>query len=316
MHLSWEVSKVVVYADLIFLLNFLMDAAMLVVTAKTRKISFKWWRIAGSAFLGAGYVVMMFLPVPTLLFTFSVKCMFCIGMIMIAFGFGSLQNFLRNLGAFLLVNFAVAGGMFGIHYVWSSSSEVVKGIVFTQSGAPVFQVQVGILFVLVCLFPLIWWFRTVFLSAKQKEELTTFLAEVTIYVEEFTATCRGLIDTGNHLYDPLTRTPVMVMEVSEWGDVLPSEWLQRIRSADVDQIISGLGTDEEFVWQDRLRLVPYRGVNRHTQFMLAIKPDRVVIIHNNKQIEASKVLIGLDGGKLCSDGSYQAIIHPTLIAAG
>ena len=26
-----------------------------------------------------------------------------------------------------------------------------------------------------------------------------------------------------------------------------------------------------------------------------------------------KVLIGLDGGKLCSDGSYQAIIHPALI---
>ncbi|MFD0692740.1 sigma-E processing peptidase SpoIIGA [Paenibacillus sp. GCM10027628] len=305
----------VVYADLIFLLNFLMDAVMLIVTAKTRKLSFKWWRIAVSAFLGASYVVMMFLPVPSFLFTFSVKCIFCIGMIMTAFGFGSLQNFLRNLGAFLLVNFAVAGGMFGIHYVWASSSDVMKGIVFTQSGAPVFQLQVGIIFVLLLLLPLIWWFRTVFLSTKQREELTTFLAEVTIHVDDFTATCSGLIDTGNQLYDPLTRTPVMVMEVSQWSDILPGEWLQRIRSADVDQIISGLGT-EEFVWQDRLRLVPYRGVNRNTQFMLAIKPDKVVITHNNKQIEVSKVLIGLDGGKLCSDGSYQAIIHPTLVAAG
>ncbi|WP_260115454.1 sigma-E processing peptidase SpoIIGA [Paenibacillus hexagrammi] len=99
------------------------------------------------------------------------------------------------------------------------------------------------------------------------------------------------------------------------GEVLPEEWLKRIRSADVDQIISGLGS-EEFIWQDRLRLVPYRGVNRNTQFMLAIKPDKVVIHHNDKHIEASKVLIGLDGGKLCSDGSYQAIIHPTLVAAG
>ncbi|NEW05281.1 sigma-E processing peptidase SpoIIGA [Paenibacillus sp. SYP-B3998] len=303
----------VVYADLIFLLNFLMDAAMLMVTAKTRKISFKWWRLVGSAFLGAMYVVMMFLPVPTFLFTFSVKCMFCMGMIMTAFGFGSLQNFLRNLGAFLLVNFAVAGGMFGIHYVLASSSEVMKGIVFTQSGAPMFQVQVGIMFIAVLILPLIWWFRTVFSSVKQREDLTSFLAEVTIYVEDFTASCKGLIDTGNHLYDPLTRTPVMIMEVSEWGDVLPGEWLQRIRSADVDQIISGLGT-EEFIWQDRLRLVPYRGVNRNTQFMLAIKPDKVVIVYNNKQIEASKVLIGLDGGKLCSDGSYQAIIHPTLMS--
>lgn len=305
----------VVYADLIFLINFLMDAAMLIVTAKTRKLSFQWWRIALAASLGAAYVVMMFLPVPALLFTFSVKCIFCVGMIMTAFGFGSLQNFLRTLGAFLLVNFAVAGGMFGIHYVWASSSEVMQGIVFTQSGAPVYEIQVGILFVLVLLFPLIWWLRTVFLSAKQREQLTSFVAEVTIQIEEFTATCKGLIDTGNQLYDPLTRTPVMVMEVSEWSDVLPAAWLQKIRSADVDQIISGIGSDD-FAWQDRLRLVPYRGVNRNTQFMLAIKPDKVVIHHNDRQIEVTKVLIGLDGGKLCSDGTYQAIIHPTLIAVG
>ncbi|BFT73313.1 sigma-E processing peptidase SpoIIGA [Paenibacillus sp. P36] len=306
----------IVYADLIFLLNFLMDAAMLIVTAKTRKISFKWWRIVGSSFLGASYVVIMFLPVPVFLFTFSVKCMFCIGMIMTAFGFGSLQNLLRNLGTFLLVNFAVAGGMFGIHYVLASSSEVMKGIVFTQSGVAMFQFQIGsVLFVLLLLIPLLWWFRTVLQSTKQREVLTAYVAEVTIHVGDYTASCKGLIDTGNQLYDPLTRTPVMVMEVSEWGDVLPVEWLQRIRSADVDQIISGLGV-EEFVWQDRLRLVPYRGVNRNTQFMLAIKPDKVVITHNSTQIEASKVLIGLDGGKLCSDGSYQAIIHPALISAG
>lgn len=306
----------VVYADLIFLLNFLMDAAMLIVTAKTRKISFKWWRIVGSSVLGASYVVIMFLPVPLFLFTFSVKCMFCIGMIMTAFGFGSLQNLLRNIGTFLLVNFAVAGGMFGIHYVLASSSDVMEGIVFTQTGVAMFQMQIGgILFVLMLLLPLLWWFRTVFQSSKQREVLTSYLAEVKIHVGDYTASCKGLIDTGNQLYDPLTRTPVMVMEVSEWGDVLPVEWLQRIRSADVDQIISGLGV-EEFVWQDRLRLVPYRGVNRNTQFMLAIKPDKVVITHNYLQIEASKVLIGLDGGKLCSDGTYQAIIHPALISAG
>ncbi|WNR46448.1 sigma-E processing peptidase SpoIIGA [Paenibacillus roseipurpureus] len=311
-----EVShRMVVYADLIFLLNFLVDGILLVVTAKTRKIAFNWWRIALSAALGASYVVMMFSPVPTMLFTFSVKCMWCTGMIMTAFGYGSLQNLLRNMGTFLLINFAVAGGMFGIHYVLASSSDVMEGIVFTQSGVSAFQFQIGsVMFVLLLLLPLIWWFRMVFQSSKQREVMTTYLAEVTIYVEGFIATCKGLIDTGNQLYDPLTRTPVMVLEVTELGDVVPEAWLQRIRSAEVDQIISGIGV-EEFVWQDRLRLVPYRGVNRNTQFMLAIKPDKVVINHNDSQLEATKVLIGLDGGKLCSDGTYQAIIHPALISA-
>lgn len=232
---------------------------------------------------------------------------------MTAFGFGSLQNFLRNLGTFLLVNFSVAGGIFGIHYVLRSSSDVLRGMIFTHSGAAFFRVP-GLIFILLMVLPMLWWFRAVFFSRKQREDMAVYLAEVCIQIDEFTASCKGLIDTGNQLYDPLTRTPVMVMEVSEWGKVLPETWLQRIRSSDVDQIISGLGTDD-FVWQDRLRLVPYRGVNRNTQFMLAIKPDKVVITHNDKQIEATKVLVGLDGGQLCSDGTYQAIIHPTLIAA-
>ncbi|WP_260115453.1 sigma-E processing peptidase SpoIIGA [Paenibacillus hexagrammi] len=209
---------IVVYADLIFLLNFFMDAAMLIVTAKSRKMAFKWWRIALSASIGASYVVLMFVPDLSVLFTFSVKCMFCVGMIMTAFGFGSLQNFLRNTGSFLLVNFAVAGGIFGIHYILSSSSEVMDGLLFTHAGGVAFRIQMSSLAVILILAVImVWWYRTVFSSTKQREELTTFLADVTIYVGDFTASCRGLIDTGNQLYDPLTRTPVMVMEVSEWG---------------------------------------------------------------------------------------------------
>lgn len=304
----------VVYADLIFLFNFLMDAGMLLVTARVRKVKAKWWRLAFSAAMGASYVMMMFVPSLSLFFTFSVKCIFSFLMIMTAFGFGSLQNFVRNLGTFFLVNFATAGGIFAFHYFMESSGEIMNGILFTHSGGLAFQFEIGgILLILLLAAVMLWWFRTIFQSTKQREELTSYLANVQIQIDSFTSSCTGLIDTGNQLYDPLTRTPVMVMEAAEWKEILPEAWLARIRSSEVDQIISGLGS-EEFIWQDRMRLVPYRGVNRSTQFMLAIKPDKVVITHNDKQMEASKVLIGLDGGKLCSDGSYQAIIHPTLIA--
>jgi stage II sporulation protein GA (sporulation sigma-E factor processing peptidase) len=120
------------------------------------------------------------------------------------------------------------------------------------------------------------------------------------------------VDTGNHLYDPLTRTPVMVVEASDWTEVLPESWLKKIRTSEVDRIVAAIG-DEEFKWQDRLRLVPYRGLNRGTQFLLALKPDRVAVRYNNQELETARVLVGLDGGKLSADGAYRAIIHPQLI---
>lgn len=303
----------VVYMDLIFLANLLIDGAILTATARIRGVRPKPGRIALSALLGASYVVMMLVPSLSFMFTFFVKCLFSMAMIVIAFGFGGTQTFLRNLGAFYVVNFAVAGGMFGIHYMLQSSGEVMNGILITQSGGGVFMLKVAPLLTVLLFMPLLWLFRTVFVSAKRRRELTQYFAEVRIRIDEHETVCIGLIDTGNQLYDPLTRTPVMVAEAANWSDVLPESWLQRIRKAEVDQLIAGIGTETEtFPWQDRLRLIPYRGVNRGTQFMLALKPDKVVIVLNETEIVNEKVLVGLDGGKLCADGSYQAIIHPAL----
>jgi stage II sporulation protein GA (sporulation sigma-E factor processing peptidase) len=306
---------VVVYADLIFLFNFLMDAAMLFAAGRVRKLKLKWWRVVLSATIGALYVIMMLFPALSLLFTFAVKCLFLIIMIVVAFGFGSLQHFLRNAGTFLLINFAVAGGMFGIHYFLQSSGEVINGIIFTHSGGLAFRVQIGLVTILVLAVLMIGWFQTIFSSTKRRHDFAAILAKVHIHIDQFTSTCTGMIDTGNQLYDPLTRTPVLVLEASQWKDMLPEAWIEQIGTANVDQIFTSLGK-ETFVWQDRMRLVPYKGVNHATGFMLAIKPDKVIVEYQGQLFESFKVLIGLQGGSLCSDGSYHAIIHPSLIAAG
>jgi stage II sporulation protein GA (sporulation sigma-E factor processing peptidase) len=306
---------VVVYADLIFLLNFLVDGAMLFATGRVRKMKLIWWRIAVSAGIGASYVVMMLFPALSILFTFAVKGLFLIIMILTAFGFGSMQHFLRNAGTFLLINFAAAGGIFGIHYFLQSSGEVMNGMMFTRSGGLAFRMQIGLVMILILAFVMIGWFQTVFTSVKRRGEFVAVLAEVHIHIDQYSSRCTGLIDTGNQLYDPLTRTPVMLMEAAEWKDVLPSDWMEKIRSSSVDQLITGLGTDT-FVWQDRLRIVPFKGVNRGTEFMLAIKPDKVIILHEGQSFENVKVLVGLHGSALCVDGSYKAIIHPMLVATG
>jgi stage II sporulation protein GA (sporulation sigma-E factor processing peptidase) len=305
--------RMVVYIDLIFLLNFSIDWTLLWATAQARRMRMRWWRGALSSAIGASYVLMLFLPSLSFMFTFLIKCVISVLMIIVAFGFGGLQSFLRNLGLFYLINFAAAGAIFGIGYVLQSSGELMNGMFVSRSGGLHFRLEQYVLWFIVPTFILaLWLYRVVWLSSKRREAVTGFMAEVRIYIEGVETVCQGLIDTGNQLYDPLTRTPVMVLEASEWKSYMPDSWLQRIKNAEVDQIISAIGT-EECLWQDRLRLVPYRGVNRGTQFMLAVKPDKVVIIRDGTPTETNKVLVALDGGRLSSDGSYQAIIHPMLV---
>lgn len=302
----------VVYLDLIFLMNLLIDGSLLAVTAWMRKRKVVIWRLVLSAMIGASYVVMMFLPELSFLFTFLVKFLFSLMMLWVAFGFGSLQNYLRNLGAFYVVNFAAAGGILGFHYLLQNSGELWNGIWYSRSGGLEFSLRIGSLFTLIAFFAVLLWFRLVWASKRRQERLTSYLAELKVRIEGTEVVCTGLIDTGNQLTDPLSRLPVMVMEASLWSAYLPDNISGTGAVNQADNLIIEWTEDESFPWRDRLRLVPFRGVNKGSQFMLALKPDEVTVVMDGREIRSSRVLIGLDGGRLSAEGAYRAIIHPAI----
>lgn len=271
------------------------------------------WRITASAAVGAAYVLMMFLPELSFLFTFLVKFLFSVVMLWIAFGYASLQNYLRNMGAFYMVNFAAAGGILGIHYLLQNSGEVWSGIWYSASGGLGFSLEVGSIFTIIVFFIVVLWFKAVVSSRRAVERVESCLAEVQVRIDETTVRCMGLVDTGNQLKDPLTRWPVMVMEASLWDQMLPESFLSRLAAEQADNLIMEWSDEDSFPWRDRLRLVPYRGINKGSQFMIALKPDEVSVVQEGRTVTTGRVLIGLDGGRLSMESAYRAIIHPVLL---
>jgi len=292
-------------------MNFAIDAALLLATAWTRKTKIKVWRISLGSAIGASYVILMLFPEMSFLFTFGLKFGFSVLMLVASFGYGQLQSFLRNLGAFYLINFVAAGGVLGIHYFLLSSNDVMDGMWFTHSGGLTFTFQASLGFVLIALLLVFWFYYRMTRISQRQKQVAGWIAEVTIYVDAFEFACKGLVDTGNQLYDPLTHLPVMIVEAAAWKAYLPDSWLQRIQRSEVEQIVMEMDSTH-FIGQERLRLVPFRGINKTGQFILALKPDRVVICFNGVELTTSKVLVGFDGGQLSSDNAYQAILHPAL----
>lgn len=301
----------IVYADLVFLLNLLIDAAVLQATAWCRRLRPPWWRLWLGAVLGALYAMVVLVPELSALYSFPFKVLFSLAMIFAVFGFRSLQFFLGNAAVFYLINFAAAGGVFALHYMLQSSGEVLDSILFTSGGAA-FRVEIGTAFIIIASIAAVFYFRKVWSFMKQREAKARFKAEVAVRIEGETVTCAGLIDTGNQLYDPLTRTPVMVMEVRCWERLIGGTWLNLIEREDMEAVIEALER-EHVPWHNRLRLVPYHGIQKGTQFMLALKPDEVKITVDGKEIRAEKVLVGLKGGTLSREGAYRAIVHPALL---
>jgi stage II sporulation protein GA (sporulation sigma-E factor processing peptidase) len=301
-----------IYIDILFLRELLVDGAVLLTTAWACHIRPKPWRVLAASVFGACYVVLMLFPQLSFLFTLGVKIGFSLIMIWITFGFHSLQRFIRTTLAFYAVNFVAAGAVLGLYYLFMQGSGEVWRTVTFSGGSVHAELKLGIFYFAAAFVIGIYVYRSVLSQKREKVLIGTHLADVTIRIGEAEYGCTGLIDTGNQLYDPLTRTPVMVMEASRWEAEIPEVWMKGIRDAQVDRLIAGQDT-EPFPWQDRMRLVPFRGVNKGSQFMLAVKPDSVQIMREGQIFETSRVLIGLDGGKLTADGTYQAIIHPSMV---
>jgi stage II sporulation protein GA (sporulation sigma-E factor processing peptidase) len=301
-----------VYFDLIWLFNFSLDFLLIWLTASLLRLRLKKRRTVLAAALGASYAVFIFFPGLGILYTHIVKFIFAIGMIAIAFGYRDLQSYVRSLATFYLVSFVAGGGIFAIHYYYLSSSEIVSGIVVTRSGGTGVHILGSV--VVVGFVLMLWFSRHTFASVEKRKQLEVLLAHVHIELLGNRIECLGLVDTGNQLSDPITRTPVMILETSQLSHCLPKHLLDMIQSPDMDQFYSGISEwDGEIEWQHRLRLIPYRGVNKAMQFMVALKPDKVIIQQDQMIWELTRVLIGLDGGTLSKDGDYHAIIHPSLM---
>lgn len=298
-----------IYADIVCLLNGLIDYLLLWLTAGIRKQNVSVWRLGIAAMIGGIYSMLYLWPEFSFLFTLVGKISLSFLMVWVAFGFHHPLTYFRNLRVFYLICFLAGGGIMAIHYALTGQVQVEGGIFMTDSnngwGSPVSWLMVLFGFPLVWLYTK-WSFRTL----DEKNKIADFLVPIRIQIAENVTKCVGLIDTGNQLRDPITRTPVMMVEYARLKNNLPDCFKELVTTKDWDEIIRHLPPE----WMVRVRIIPFRVTKSKGEMMLAFQPDKVEVWKNNEWNNIGKVFIGIDDGHLSSDGTYQAIIHPSCLS--
>ena len=300
----------VFYLDLILLLNFMLDYFLLLATGKLLNRPVKHLRIALAAGVGALYTLSFFLPKQSFFSLFISKLLLSLVIILIAFGFKHLLAFVQTLATFYMISFITGGGVIAVQYFFNIQHDVVNGIYISRSSSPVL-----ILTLIVVAFGRVLYFaKGTVKSLTRKNIVQQKIVEVEVFINEQSYLCKGLIDTGNQLYDPITRKPVMIIE-AERLDLIPKLFSEMYIEGQFQLDLFDKITEQlEAKWLRRISLVPFRSVSRDMQFILTIRPDKVVIhTEDSKQVCKTKVLIGLDYGNLSNDQTYQAIIHPDLL---
>ena len=121
----------------------------------------------------------------------------------------------------------------------------------------------------------------------------------------------GYLDTGNHLCDPVTRKPVVVLDYSVVREFLtpgrPCICRGRVGGESLCRICR---TDDP--WLSRMRVIPYHSVQRQSGLMPGLRADWLSLGQGRQSVCHSSVVIGLElAGRLASD-ACRALVPPSL----
>jgi stage II sporulation protein GA (sporulation sigma-E factor processing peptidase) len=145
-----------------------------------------------------------------------------------------------------------------------------------------------------------------FKMAKNKLTKKDMICKVKIKLNGKEETVEAMVDTGNMLKEPITGTPVVVVERTSLYELLPKEILNNTESI--------LGGDFEKIPEEikneyvpKLKLIPFASLGKQNGMLVGIKPEKIEVI--NEQTEEEKnAIIGIYNKSLTKRGEYKALI--------
>ena len=292
-----------VYADVIFIINIIMNSTILLLTAWTAGIRYKLWRIIIGGIIGSCYLLIGMLPGITI---YQPVCKVIISflLLVIAFGVKPLRSMLLLMAFFYVIAFILGGAVAGWLYFWQTSHYLGSVNLFLVDLSwldLLFGSGVGVLLIMIVL-------RRILPRLIRHQNSYQVKIEYEGRKVEFTA----MLDTGNGLYTVVGRRPVIVVNYKDIEPILSAEVVGFLRKYPPEMWLINLDQCMDISWMARMQIIPYHGIGSKSM-MLAFRPDCFMVGNKDSFVEVHDVVIGIYNGMLTGDREYVALLHPQII---
>ncbi len=293
-----------VYADVLFLVNFLINFLLLYLTGKIAHIARKGKMLFLGACISAIYAVLIFFPRLSFGYSALSKVLFSLFVIALTFQIRGLRLFLKTVGIFYLVTFALGGGVMALFYftdVGARLGAVVKNGIFYIN----LPWHVLISAVLVS-YGVLWIGLRLLQNRMSRESL---LRKVAITWNGKEVWLDALVDTGNALCEPFSGAPVIIAEYEHLLPILP-EAFQNVEKAGT--FLEEVQSSAEI--KSRVRMIPFSSLGKEHGMLLGFKPDSAKLLVNERIVDAGNVIVGIYTKHLARDRSYAALLPPGILS--
>ncbi|NFO99213.1 sigma-E processing peptidase SpoIIGA [Clostridium botulinum] len=264
--------EVILYLDIFIIENFIVNFFLLYITTQTLRLKQNIVYVILASVIGTIYAVLMVYSRFRYFFNVPLKMFIAIIMILIVFRKKNLLFLFKATVMFVIYSMLLAGICIFIEFNNFNSNTILSKFSYKY-------LILAIMVFYIVIHRLVSYIR-------DRNEISNFIYEIDIVMDDFTKKVKAFLDTGNELREPATNLPVMIVEKSVIS-------------------ISELNTDKKFV-------IPYRVVNGFTGELQGFKP-KYIQVHRKNTVEKREVIVALCNNGLSELNDYNALLSRGII---
>lgn len=288
-----------IYIDVVLIENLIMDYIILLASGLILKIKIKHIRLILASLLGAVYSIIAYMGILELYSSILLKIILSIIIVYIAFNPQSIKKMWKDLLIFYLTSFVFGGAAFALIYIIRPQDILMRNGLFLGT-YPLKTVMLGgiVAFTIII---------TAFTVVKRKISKKDMFCTIEIKLNGKNIKANAMIDTGNMLKEPITNTPVVVVEHTLLYQCIPKEILNNLENiigGDFEKIPDKI--KQEYIL--KLKLIPFSSLGKQNGMLLGIKPEYLKIITEEQEKTQKNVIIGIYNKSLTKRGEYRALL--------
>lgn len=285
----------VVYLDLTFIANFLLCYIILELQDFIYPQKIPILRKIFASIIGSTYSILLLLK-PEIFSNFVLKAIFFITILFIALGNNPFYLIMKKGVSLTITSFIGAGLLYWMMLEREGAVFFLKPFIDVSS-----MTKIIILFVSLVIFPYL--VRIFIISVKSLFNSKKLYYDMEITIDNKTFTIRGFVDTGNSLYDPITKLPVVIANAKIFQTYLGNEWDNWFKQGEMWSIPTNS--------KERVFFVPFRSMAGE-EMLVAIKPKKVRLM-NKEEGKSVECLIALNLKEKRMHPEFDALIHPSIV---
>lgn len=288
-----------IYIDVVLIENLIMNTIILIATGVVLKEKIQILRILLASLIGAIYSVIAYLSILEIYSSIIMKIILSLIIIYIAFNPQTIKKMWKDILLFYLTSFVFGGAAFALIYIVKPQDILMKNGLFLGT-YPLKTIILGAIIAFIIII-------TAFTVVKTKITKKDMFCEIEIKLNGKKIKTIAMIDTGNMLKEPISNTPVIVVEHTLLYNSIPKEILNHLEEL-LGGDFSSIPEKIQKEYQTKLKFIPFSSLGKQNGMLIGIKAEELIIKREEKQEKKQNIIIGIYQKSLTKKGEYRALI--------